>query len=150
MYKYFIQMQTEDEFDLRRFQEAQEEIFEQVKVELKQGKKQTHWMWFIFPQLKALGRSDTSKFYGIESKAEAEAFYKHPILGNRLLECCEILKSLKTTDAHAIFGFPDELKLKSCLTLFGEAAAENAFFESLLQHYFDGNKDQKTLQLLSN
>ena len=114
--------------DLERFLKAQDPVYAEVKKELKNGKKRTHWMWFIFPQLKSLGKSTTAEFYGIKSRAEGEKYLKHPILGKRLLECCEILKELEENSATRIFGFPDDRKLKSCLTLFSEISPENAIF----------------------
>lgn len=140
-------MKTEmDLFNLNRFMEAQNPVYAEVKKELKNGKKRTHWMWFIFPQMKGLGKSRTADFYAIKSRAEAENYLKHPVLGKRLLECCEILKELEENSAFKIFGFPDDMKLKSCLTLFSEISIENAIFGYVLQKFFDGKKDENTLE----
>lgn len=136
-----------NEADLSRFVEAQEDIYPTVIQELQMGKKSSHWMWFIFPQVKGLGSSSTAQFYSIKSNSEAKAFYDHPILGPRLLQCTEIILQIKNKSAEDIFGYPDYLKLKSSLTLFAHATT-NPIFEEALAYYFNGQKDQRTLAIL--
>lgn len=136
------------DFDLQRFVDAQAPIYAQVIQELSAGHKTSHWMWFVFPQLKGLGRSDTAHFYGLSGAAEALAYLNHPTLGPRLRECCGLLKTLRHS-AEEIFGSVDALKLHSCLTLFLRASSTDELFEDLLRHYFDGQQDAKTLELLS-
>jgi uncharacterized protein (DUF1810 family) len=139
----------ERKFDLTRFLDAQNQTYLKALAEIKNGCKQTHWMWFIFPQLKGLGRSDTANFYGILSLAEAAAYLNHPVLGKHLLEIsAELLKHSKT--AHEIFGSPDDLKLWSSMTLFSQVVNADPVFASVLKHYFDGEPDPNTIKLLSN
>ena len=119
-----------------------------VRAELAAGAKTTHWMWFVFPQLRALGRSATARHYGIADRAEAEAYARHPVLGPRLVECTRLLLGVHGRSAHDIFGSPDDLKLRSCLTLFEAVMpAESAFAEALAR-YYDGRPDERTLELL--
>jgi uncharacterized protein (DUF1810 family) len=133
--------------NLKRFIEAQDDIFEQVKAELAAGDKQSHWMWFIFPQIIGLGRTTTANYYAIKSLDEAKAYLQHPVLGSRLLECCQILLQLQDKTARQIFGFPDVLKLKSSMTLF-LAASDNDVFQQVLDKYYDGQKDNATLEII--
>lgn len=135
-------------FDLDRFLIAQKSNYDIAFEEIKAGKKRSHWTWYIFPQLKGLGQSETAIFYAIENLAEAEAFLQHPILEKRLVAICEELLKLKTNDANAIFGNPDDLKLKSSMTLFDAASANENIFEQVLAKFFDGQTDQLTLHLL--
>ncbi len=135
--------------DLNRFILAQETAYETALAEITNGKKRSHWMWYIFPQLKGLGMSETARFYGINDKAEAVAYLAHPVLGKRLLEICNVLLGLGSEDAHAIFGSPDDVKLKSSMTLFA-ALNTNDVFQSVLDKFYDGDKDEKTLQLLKS
>ena len=137
-----------DPFDLRRFVAAQEPLYAQVTAELAAGAKTSHWMWFIFPQLKALGRSSTAQHYGIGSLAEAQAYARHPQLGARLRQCCGLLMAVQGRSALQIFGAIDALKLRSCLTLFERAAPHEALFGQLLHKYYAGERDAATLQLL--
>jgi uncharacterized protein (DUF1810 family) len=123
-------------------------MFEYVKEELAAGDKQSHWMWFIFPQIDGLGYSETAQYYAIKSLEEAKAYLQHPILGNRLLECCQILLQLHGKTAEQIFGFPDFLKLKSSMTLF-HAASDNPVFQQVLDKYYGGQKDEKTLRIIA-
>jgi len=116
-------------------------------AEVKAGRKSSHWMWYVFPQLKGLGHSETSEFYGIENLAEAKAYLAHPILGERLIEICKALLELPTNDANSIFGFPDDMKLKSSMTLFAMAADNPEIFNQVLGKYFGGKPDQKTANL---
>jgi len=134
--------------DLSRFIEAQKEIYGQVLFELKSGQKRSHWMWFIYPQIQGLGTSTTAKFYSIKGADEALAYYQHPLLGKRLLECTQALLKLDNPDVDYIFGYPDNLKLKSSLTLFS-AITSNPIFDQALDHLFHGLKDERTVHILS-
>lgn len=137
-----------DAFKLRRFVEAQNEVYAQALAELRAGRKQSHWMWFIFPQLKGLGRSATALRYGIASRAEAEAYWRHAVLGPRLAECTGAVNAVTGATAEQIFGYPDHLKFHSSMTLFALAApAERAFAEAL-QKYFGGQPDPATVAAL--
>jgi uncharacterized protein (DUF1810 family) len=138
-----------DPFDLQRFVDAQDPVFDQVLRELREGRKRTHWMWFVFPQLAALGRSATARRFGIASIEEARAYAAHPVLGPRLREACAVLLRLQGPSAHEIFGEPDVFKLRSCLTLFAQAAPQEAVFHQCLQRYYGGEPDALTLQLLA-
>jgi len=134
---------------LDRFLQAQEPVWPRVIAELQAGKKRTHWMWFVFPQIQRLGHSDMSQRYAIESLAEAQAYLEHPVLAGRLRGCCRILLELETSSALDVFGTPDDLKLRSCMTLFGEASAvSGSVFDAVLQKYFGGQKDPRTMELL--
>ena len=133
--------------NLNRFVDAQQRDYETALSEIKNGKKRSHWMWYIFPQIQGLGFSETSKYYAIKNKEEAQAFLQHPVLGERLIAICNALLSLQHNNAHNIFGSPDDLKLKSCLTLFALLNA-NPVFEAVLQKFFNGKKDESTLHIL--
>ena len=134
---------------LDRFLQAQEPVWPRVIAELRAGKKRTHWMWFVFPQIKGLGRSDMAQRYAVQSLAEAQAYLAHPVLAGRLRECCQLLLELEApSSALAVFGTPDDLKLRSCMTLFAEASAPGSVFDAVLQKYFGGQKDERTLELL--
>ena len=137
-----------DPFNLKRFVEAQDGVYEQALAELKQGRKESHWMWFIFPQIEGLGRSSTARFYAIKSANEAEAYLEHPLLGQRLIECSNVLLRHKGKSASDIFGFPDDLKLKSCMTLFASISESDSAFSRVLGQYFAGQVDQHTLARL--
>lgn len=134
--------------DLNRFLEAQEEDFAIALSEIKSGRKQSHWMWYIFPQIAGLGFSSTSRFYAIKDLAEAEAYLHHPVLGSRLLEISEALLEIEDKTAHQIFGSPDDLKLKSSMTLFAALNETNHVFQKVLDKYFDGANDERTLQII--
>jgi len=138
-----------NENSLNRFIIAQDKIYKQVLYELSNGKKQTHWMWFIFPQIIGLGRSPIAKYYSIKNKEEAILYLKNPILGNRLQECCTLLLNINKT-ASQIFNFPDDLKLQSSMTLFAYISNNNSIFHCVLNKYFNGNMDKKTLDLLED
>lgn len=141
----------EDFFDLNRFKSAQEGIYDSVLAELKSGQKRSHWMWFIFPQVQGLGRSSTAQYYAIKSLAEARAYLKDPVLGARLLECAEVLEAIEGRSASAIFGYPDDLKLRSSLTLFASVSEDpHSVFVRVLEKYFQGEPDERTLELLEN
>ena len=137
------------EIDLKRFIDAQEPKYATALKEIENGKKQSHWMWYIFPQLKHLGRSDTALFYGIENLAEAEAFYKHPVLGSRLMNISKALLALDSDNATQILGSPDDMKLKSCMTLFSSVQNADPIFEMVLQKFYHGQEDKQTLELIN-
>lgn len=134
--------------ELQRFVDAQEPIYAQVVAELAAGRKRTHWMWFVFPQLRLLGRSSTAAFYGLEDLDEARAYFAHPVLGIRLRDCVETVLSTHGRTAHEIFGSPDDLKFKSCLTLFERAAPAERCFPAALERFYGGERDPKTSALL--
>ena len=119
-----------------------------VRAELAAGAKTSHWMWFVFPQLRALGRSATARHYGIADRAEAAAYAAHPVLGPRLVECTRLVLGVHGKSAHAIFGSPDDLKLCSCLTLFEAVAPAERVFAEALARYYEGRRDERTLELL--
>jgi uncharacterized protein (DUF1810 family) len=133
---------------LDRFVEAQAPVYASVLRELGAGSKTSHWMWFVFPQLKSLGRSSTALFYGLEDRAEATAYWRHPLLGPRLLECARLVLATTGRSAHAIFGSPDDLKLCSCMTLFVAVAPEEPGFRAVLDRFYGGVADAATLGLL--
>lgn len=137
-----------ESYDLSRFVEAQTGVYEQALSEIRSGRKQSHWIWYIFPQLEGLGFSSTSRRYAIKSLAEARAYLNHPILGPRLLACSEAAASVEGRSAHAVFGSPDDMKLRSCATLFAQVAPAGSVFDRVLDKYFNGQRDDKTLQLL--
>jgi uncharacterized protein (DUF1810 family) len=139
---------TDDPFNLSRFVQAQADTFETALAEIRAGLKRTHWMWFIFPQFTGLAFSPTSQHFAIKSVEEARAYLAHPTLGLRLLECAEATLDVEGRSAQEIFGSPDDLKLKSCATLFTEISPPNSVFERLLQKFYAGEPDQKTLALL--
>ena len=136
------------ENNLQRFVDAQQGVYEQALSQIKGGRKQSHWMWFVFPQIDGLGYSEISKRYGIKSMAEAEAYLQHPLLGVRLLQISEALLQLGSSDAYQIFGSPDDLKLKSSMTLFSSLPNAPVIFRKVLDKFFAGAKDPKTLKLL--
>jgi uncharacterized protein (DUF1810 family) len=141
---------ADDPHDLRRFIDAQATCYPQVLAELTAGRKRTHWMWFVFPQLAGLGSSPTARRFAIASLAEAGAYLAHPLLGTRLRECARAILRHRGRSAHEILGSPDDLKLKSCATLFARVAPADAapVFEQLLTAFYDGERDARTLQLL--
>ena len=134
---------------LQRFVEAQDRVYESVCNELALGEKTSHWMWFIFPQLKALGRSPIAKHYGLESADEALRYWQHSILGQRLVACTKLTLAQPNTAARDIFGTPDDLKFKSCMTLFAQVAPQEPVFKQALERFFAGKADESTLKLLS-
>ena len=140
--------QPNDPHDLNRFIDAQEGVYEQALSEIRSGRKQSHWMWFIFPQFDGLGFSSTTKKYSIKSLAEAEAYLKHPALGPRLRECTRLVMLVEARSAREILGSPDDMKFHSCLTLFAKAAPEDSLFRDALEKYFDGAEDPLTVQRL--
>ena len=138
-----------DAFDLRRFVDAQAPVFAQARAELAAGRKTSHWMWFVFPQLRGLGRSETARFYGVSGRDEAFAYWRHPVLGTRLANCVGLLLGLDGRSAREIFGSVDELKLRSCLTLFAQVAPEEPRFQQALDRYFAGEPDPRTIELIA-
>lgn len=138
------------ENNLKRFIDAQESDYQKALSEIKNGKKRTHWMWYIFPQIQGLGFSEMARFYSIKDIQEAEAYLADPILGNRLIEISEALISLESRNAHQIFGSPDDLKLKSCMTLFSSLKNTNPVFQKVLDEFFNNSKDEKTLEIIKN
>ena len=134
---------------LSRFVVAQQATYDQALRELRRGRKESHWMWFIFPQLAGLGRSSTARHYAIQSLEEARAYLAHPILGPRLEECCAAILTLDGTSAAAIFGCPDDLKLRSCMTLFAHVAGPQSKFMHVIDRYFSGCPDARTIGLLT-
>jgi uncharacterized protein (DUF1810 family) len=141
-------MTSGDPYELARFVEAQRDTYDQALAELRSGRKRTHWMWWVFPQLEGLGLSATSQRYAIRSAAEANAYLTHPVLGPRLLESVESVLAITGRSAHDIFGSPDDVKLRSCVTLFARVAAPGSLFQRVLDRYFDGKPDDLTLRLL--
>ena len=134
-----------DPYRLRRFESAQNQgTYEAAVTELRAGRKASHWMWFIFPQIAGLGHSSMSRTYAISSLSEAEAYLTHPVLGPRLIECARILTGLTGRTAEEIFGATDAMKLRSSMTLFARAAPNNALFQQVLDDYFDGIADVAT------
>lgn len=140
---------SSDPHNLQRFVEAQDPVIEQVKQELQSGRKQSHWMWFIFPQVEGLGRSPTAQKYAISSREEAEAYLSHPVLGQRLRECTEMTNAIEERTANEIFASPDELKFRSSMTLFDAVAADSTPFRTALKRYCDDEPDEKTINFLS-
>jgi uncharacterized protein (DUF1810 family) len=139
---------SDDPYLLDRFVLAQRDDYEQALSEIRSGRKRSHWMWYIFPQLDGLGFSSTAKRYAIKSLDEARAYLEHPVLGPRLLECAEAVVGVEGRTAHEIFGSPDDLKLRSCATLFACASPPGSVFERLLAKFYQGRRDEKTLRLL--
>lgn len=137
-----------DPYRLHRFVEAQSPVFEQVCAELQHGRKTGHWMWFIFPQIRDLGSSETAQFFAISSHAEAVAYLRHPVLGPRLRDCTWLVTAIQDSSIDQIFGYPDNLKFQSCMTLFAHATAESEIFLEALQKYFGGKADPQTLNRL--
>lgn len=138
----------DDPFDLDRFVWAQEGDFTRALAELRAGRKRSHWMWYVFPQFDGLGVSATARRYAIRSRAEAEAYLAHPLLGPRLISCVEAALAIQGRSAREVFGTPDDLKLRSCTTLFAEVSPAGSVFHQLLARYFGGEPDQRTLALL--
>jgi uncharacterized protein (DUF1810 family) len=141
-------MTTTDPYDLQRFVDAQNPVFAQVCAELREGQKKSHWMWFIFPQLRGLGSSQMASKFGISSRQEAEAYRKHPVLGPRLMECTRLVTLVEGRSITQIFGYPDNLKFRSSMTLFANATSENKIFQDVLQKYFAGEPDRLTIERL--
>ena len=143
---------TMNEHNLERFLDAQNNkeygSYDSALNEIKNGKKRTHWIWYIFPQLKGLGHTFNANFYGIDDIDEAREYLAHPVLGARLREISQALLNLKENDPHKIMGSPDDMKLKSCMTLFANVSENNSVFHKVLAKFFNGETDKKTLQYL--
>jgi uncharacterized protein (DUF1810 family) len=139
---------TTDPYDLTRFVEAQRDSYDHALAEIASGRKRSHWMWYIFPQCAGLGASTTSRRYAIRSLAEAQAYLHHPVLGPRLVACAEAVLAVDGRTAREIFGSPDDLKLRSCATLFAHASAAGSVFHRVLDRYFASQPDEATLQFL--
>ena len=143
-----IDQASADPHNLIRFVEAQANSYDRALSEISSGHKRSHWMWYIFPQFAGLAYSSTSMFYSIKSIAEAKAYLSHSVLGPRLLECMEAVVRVDGRTAIEIFGLPDDMKLRSCATLFAQVSPTNSVFERLLDKYFQGEVDEKTVRLL--
>ena len=139
---------ADDPYGLNRFVQAQAGVYDRARAEIRSGRKRSHWMWFIFPQLDGLGFSSTAKQYAIKSVAEAKAYLSHPVLGPRLVECVEAVLGVQGRTAHEIFGSPDDMKLRSCATLFATVSPPGSVFDQLLDKYYESERDDKTLRLL--
>lgn len=135
-------------YSLERFITAHDRNYDIARNELKQGKKLSHWMWYIFPQIKGLGKSPTSEFYGIQNLDEAKAYINHFILGNNMRTLCEVLLSLESNNPTKIFGRPDDMKLKSSMTLFSLATDDNGIFVSVLDKFYNGKLDNRTIRIV--
>jgi uncharacterized protein (DUF1810 family) len=135
---------------LQRFVEAQDPVYGLVRDELAEGRKRSHWMWFVFPQLSGLGHSRTARMYGIAARHEAMAYCQHPVLGPRLRECTAFVLATRGQSAHDIFGTPDDLKFHSCMTLFAAVAPHEPLFSQALARFFAGRPDARTLALLDD
>ncbi|MGH9523990.1 MAG: DUF1810 domain-containing protein [Terriglobales bacterium] len=135
-----------DRFNLSRFTTAQNPVYEQVEKELREGRKRTHWMWFVFPQIIGLGQSEQTRWFAISCLDEARAYLEHPILGQRLRNCTRLVLEIQGKSVGEIFGSPDDLKFRSCMTLFARATSVNSDFNKALKRYFDGIEDPLTLE----
>ncbi|MDH4060971.1 MAG: DUF1810 domain-containing protein [Aquincola sp.] len=141
---------ADDRFALSRFVDAQSPVIDVVRAELAAAAKRSHWMWFVFPQHRALGRSETALYYGLASLDEAAAYWRHPLLGPRLRECCELLLAAPPSrNVHDILGSPDDLKLRSSMTLFAAAVPDEPLFMRVLERFHGGAPDPRTLALLT-
>jgi uncharacterized protein (DUF1810 family) len=137
-----------DPFNLARFTDAQAGVYDRALAELRSGRKRTHWMWFIFPQVAGLGHSGMSKHYAIKNSEEAREYLNHPVLGPRLVQCAEAVLAVEGRTISEIFGYPDDLKLRSSMTLFARVAEGGSIFARVLDKYFRGEADERTLRLL--
>ncbi|WP_308283129.1 DUF1810 domain-containing protein [Pseudonocardia nigra] len=137
-----------DTYDLDRFVDAQNGVYDQALAELRRGRKSSHWMWFVFPQIAGLGHSPTAQHYAISGLDEARAYLAHPVLGPRLVECAGVVAAITGRTAREIFGSPDDLKLRSSMTLFARAASDEPVFRQVLDRFYDGAPDEKTLERL--
>lgn len=140
---------TSDPYDLQRFVDAQERVYQSVITELTDGRKRSHWMWFVFPQLRGLGSSPTAVRFGIASVDEARAYLAHEVLGPRLRECAGMVARIEGRTAEQVFGWPDDMKLRSSMTLFAQAADDNADFTAVLEKFYGGEQDPATLARLA-
>jgi uncharacterized protein (DUF1810 family) len=136
-------------YNLQRFLDAQERVYNTVLAELRAGRKSSHWIWFIFPQIAGLGHSGMAQQFAIDSLDEAKAYLQHPVLGPRLRTCTQLVLDMNGRSVEEIFSYPDDLKFRSCMTLFLTAATDNALFKDALLKYFAGKPDQSTLDILA-
>jgi uncharacterized protein (DUF1810 family) len=143
-------MNAADPYNLARFIEAQDQEYARALAEIRSGRKRSHWMWYIFPQVDGLGLSSTSRRYSIKSLDEATAYLRHPVLGPRLVESAQAVLDVDGRSASEIFGSPDDLKLRSSATLFAHVSPAGSVFERLLERYFDGHRDDRTLALITH
>ena len=141
-------MPSPDPHDLERFVAAQNPVWDRVQAELRRGRKSSHWMWFVFPQVAGLGSSPTARHFAISGLDEARAYLAHPVLGPRLVECAGLAAAVERGSAADVFGYPDDLKLRSSMTLFARAAPDEPVFRAVLDHYFEGTEDDATTSLL--
>ena len=139
-----------DPFDLGRFVAAQDGVYERALAELSSGRKRSHWMWFIFPQIDGLGHSPTARFHAIKSLEEAKAYLAHPVLGQRLEECAETALDIDGRTVSEIFGYPDDVKLRSSMTLFAFIGGAESVYEQVLEKFFNGHRDPLTLRLIEH
>lgn len=139
----------QDTYNLQRFVDAQAPVFDRVLTELRQGQKQSHWMWFVFPQISGLGRSETARHFALSGLDEARAYLQHPLLGPRLEQCAQIIAPQMQRSARQLFGTPDDLKLHSSMTLFAVAAPDKPVFEAVLAAFFNEERDSATLNQLN-
>ena len=139
-----------EQYNLSRFIDAQETTYEGAMLELARGRKESHWIWYIFPQIVGLGNSETTKIFSIKSLEEGRAYLEHPVLGPRLVEACEILLTLKGTSFNEVMGFPDDLKLLSSMTLFETFSESNSVFTRIIEIYFDSERDEATLEIIES
>jgi len=138
------------EYNLERFVDAQQRDYQNALSEIKNGRKRSHWMWYVFPQIQGLGFTEMSRFYAIKDINEATAYLQHPVLGKRLTEISKVLLTLKNTDATSVFGNPDDLKLRSSMTLFAAVKESDPVFQAVLDKFFKGVKDARSLEILNN
>lgn len=148
MTQHQLHINTTDPYDLARFVRAQESEYDRAMSEIRDGRKRSHWMWYIFPQFEGLGLTSTARHYSIKSVAEAAAYLGHPILGPRLRESCQAALDVMGRTALEVFGSPDDMKLRSCATLFACVSSAGSVFERLLDRYLSGERDDMTLRLL--
>lgn len=148
-YHFSLKEMASDPYDLTRFVEAQEAVYDQALSELHAGRKRSHWMWYVFPQFDGLGMSPTSKLYAIKSVQEARAYVTHPILGPRLIECAQAALQVEGRSALEVFGSPDDMKLRSCATLFASVSPKGSVFHGIIDKFFDGEQDARTIALMT-
>ena len=143
-------MPGEDRYNLSRFVEAQHDVYDEALAEIRAGRKRSHWMWFVFPQIAGLGFSETSKHFAIRNRAEADAYLAHPVLGPRLIECAQAVLDLGDVSADEVFGHVDATKLGSSATLFAAVSQDGSVFHRIIDALFGGKPDKRTLELLRN
>jgi uncharacterized protein (DUF1810 family) len=141
-------MTQDDPYNLQRFIAAQDDDYAAALAEIRSGRKRSHWMWYVFPQFEGLGASATSRLYAVKSIAEAVAYLRHPLLGARLRECAQAVLDIDHRSATDIFGSPDDMKLRSCATLFANVSHEGSVFHHIIDKFFAGRHDERTVQLI--